>query len=54
MSDKYYVKDGSVSGHCCFTHTVMRGEDGEIICETFSEVDAEMLVKLLNGVCDEN
>ena len=47
--DRYCVEEGSNSGHCCFTHTVVDSEnDGESLCECFEEADAVKIADALN------
>jgi hypothetical protein len=55
---RYQVIEGSVSSHCCFTHTVVdttkpyklgHSEFFESICECFTEADATLVCNALNA-----
>lgn len=60
--DRYQVREGSQTAHCCFTHTVVdtakrtsyNGYDGktphyEVVCECFDQEAAEVIVIALNN-----
>ncbi len=61
MLDKYKMIEGSSSAHCCFAFTVLnltkpleyQGSDDvidyEIVCECFTEEDADLVCKALNS-----
>lgn len=61
MSQRYKVVPGSESAHCCFEFTIVDTMrplmiDGDpfenqfdTVCETFSEVDAELVCNALNA-----
>ena len=48
MTDRYYVIDGSESGHCCFEYTVMDATKDEQVCECFDINHAELICSALN------
>lgn len=54
MGDRYIIKDGSESRHCCFNATVLdtrhKHENGDYntVCECFNKDDAEIITKALN------
>lgn len=46
---RYQVVEGSESGHCCFSWTVVDTQkDRENICECFEEADARKIADALN------
>lgn len=58
MDERYAVVDGSESGHCCFTASVVDtrkpslvGNEPyvEIVCECFERKEAEMVASALNA-----
>lgn len=56
MSSRYKILDGSDSGHCCFEYTVIDTSKPqswdkdryELVCETFTKEDAELICNCLN------
>lgn len=51
---RYKVVDKSISGHCCFTHSVVDrniiddGSLNEVVCECFNKENAELICDMLN------
>lgn len=59
-SARYIIIDESVSGHCCFGHTVIDTAAGKVsygdywkrsMCETFDRAEAEIICDALNKNC---
>lgn len=54
MGDRFVVKEGSASGHCCFeasvVDTALSGPEDYIVCECLFQHDAAHLAKALNEI----
>ena len=48
MTDKYYIKEGSDSGHCCFEYTVIDSSKCVQVCECFDIKQAQLICNALN------
>lgn len=50
MSTRYVIVEESISGHCCFSYSIIDStkSNKQAICETFTRVDAELICNALN------
>lgn len=50
MSERYVVKEGSVTLHCCFESTVVDTTNDKPLCECLDEGDAKLICDALNAM----
>lgn len=46
----YFVKEESVSYHCCFAASVMKEGQDQPVCECFTSKEAHMICEALNYI----